>query len=877
MSAPDTTTPAPYSSDTHEDLDSSAGGESPDCPHRTDHLCVDCNDQEAEELEQVGNHSNSSKSMAHSNGTKLGGGSTVHPSFEDGVGHYATLAPINVDELTPSHQAALKGTDDSQGNSSTVTSDTEYGGKQTGKRKKKPWKPNSDMSTTTGPHSTETSDVETSANEQSTGVAQKGKNRKLGTLFFGLTFGLKSKDKGKDKGKGKTKDKAGDGSAGQPKSRFSTSSPGTLKKPNSEPHLVELEEPIQPPVRGAITPDLGRHSRVETEAEVELPVSEPVIEPQEVSQQQTASEEVKAVALDSVPSTQSPTTTGGTQCVSKVRTIQERIAILQQQGVRTESDTDSQGAREHPVLSSHNRPRLTSAEDAEVKSSMVMKTIQLFEGHSTHSSGQAQPRKSSGQDGGLGPEKLEGSDRKSSNSSAISSDTSASGPVKPVDSPQPQPERKQEEVTEPTTTTTTEDTATTAASPLLEQDPSLEVTVKSPSGCEDLTPPAVPLKYSRSQPTEDEEDMKVFARLQAAAARARKDQPPIPAPYREGRKALGAERSQQTMPSRGSQSGKGSRSAYTLPAEKRNARSRSPSPPPLPRPRKQHPPVLGDKTVGSQDLDHDGMAVAAARPKPAVVSNGTDVPAEQQPSSNSLSQSEPNLLDTPSSPPAIPTRQESRVMEKSNTSPYRSLNRHAATNLANRAASVDSCLDERSSKSLSPQQDAADRETSPGLPTLGDDLTTFMDEALSRSFNSTDFEAAQVHEDSPAGEAQDGATVERRMSRKPTRTKSERALKRHSVGSLLESSVPEERARLRRTPSMDVLNDRADRQSRHFFQESSSEDEEEGDQVEKEGDAAVAAKCELGWGSSFSIASCSTYIVILDCRQYHFESVCYIF
>ena len=138
MSAPDTTTPAPYSSDTHEDLDSSAGGESPDCPHRTDHLCVDCNDQEAEELEQVGNHSNSSKSMAHSNGTKLGGGSTVHPSFEDGVGHCATLAPINVDELTPSHQAALKGTDDSQGNSSTVTSDTEYGGKQTGKRKKKP-------------------------------------------------------------------------------------------------------------------------------------------------------------------------------------------------------------------------------------------------------------------------------------------------------------------------------------------------------------------------------------------------------------------------------------------------------------------------------------------------------------------------------------------------------------------------------------------------------------------------------------------------------------------------------------------------------------------------------------------------------------------
>lgn len=197
-------------------------------------------------------------------------------------------------------------------------------------------------------------------------------------------------------------------------------------------------------------------------------------------------------------------------------------------------------------------------------------------------------------------------------------------------------------------------------------------------------------------------------------------------------------------------------------------------------------------------------------------------------------------------------------MEKSSTSPYRSLNRHAATNLANRAASVDSYLDERSSRSLSPQQDAADRETTPGLPTLGDDLTTFMDEALSRSFNSTDFEAAQVHEGSPAGEAQEGAVVERRMSRKPTRTKSERALKRHSVGSLLESSVPEERARLRRTPSMDVLNDRTDRQSRHFFQESSSEDEEEGDQVEKEGDGTAAAKCELWWGSSLSLASCST-------------------
>ena len=556
---------------------------------------------------------------------------------------------------------------------------------------------------------------------------------------------------------------------------------------------------------------------------------------------------------DSGPSTQS--STGGSR-ITRVRTIQERIAILQQQGVRTGSDSDSQGTGESPTHSSvplsHPRSRLPSGEDPEAKSSRVMKAIQMFEGQSAHSSSQAQPRKLLSQDIG-GPEKGEGSDRKGSNSSANSSDASASasasGPVKAPASPQPQSESKQEEKPEPATAV--EDTVVSASSPL-EQDPSLEVTVKSSSGCEDLQPPAVPLKYSRSPypPSEDEEDMKLFARLQAAAARARKEQPPIPAPYREGRNGLDAERSQQTMPSRASQSGKSPRSAYTLPAEKRLARSRSPSPPPLPPLRKPHSPVLADETTGSQDLGQDSMAVAAARPKSNIALNGTEGLAEQQFISNGLSQSQRSLVECPSTPPAIPTRQESRVTEKSTTSPYRSLNRHAATNLMNRAASVDSCLDDRSSKSLSPQQDASGRETTPGLPTLGDDLTTFMNEALSRSLNSTDFQVVQDHEVSPGREERD-SRVERRLSRKPARTKSERTLKRHSVGIMLQNAVPEERTRLHRTPSMDMLNGRADRQSRHFFQESSSEDEDEGDQLEKESDATAADSCELWWGSLF--------------------------
>lgn len=797
---------------------------------------------------QVNDHSTPSRSMAQSNGVRLGG-STVHPPFEDDLGHYASLNPVGVEELSPSHQAALKGTDESQGNSSTVTSDTEYGGKQAGKRKKKPWKPNSDMSTTTGPHSTETSDVETSANEQSSEVTQKGKHRKLTTLLFGLTFGSKNKEKSKDKAKNKTKDKGSDSNAKQSTSRFFAPTPGTLKKPSSEPNLAEAEEPVVTPVRAAITPDMDRHHKLD--AEPQPPVSEAVVQVHEGPQQQAAGEKVDAVTSDSVPSMQS--SIGGIPRFSRGRTIQERIAILQQHGVRTESDSDSQGVVERPAHSPvplpHPRTRLPSAEEPEARSSRVMKAIQIFEGHSTHSSGQAQPRKSLGQDVGE-TEKGEGSDRKSSNSSANSSDASVSGPVKTPASPQSQPESKQEEKPEPTTAV--EDTAT-ADSPPLEQDLSLEITVKSPSGCEDLQPPAVPLKHSRSPgpPLEDEEEMKVFAKLQAAAARARKDQPPVPAPYREGKKVPGAERSQQTMPSKGSQTGKVVRSAYTLPAERRGTGSRSPSPPPVLPSLNPHSPARRHETFSSQEQDQGNMNGAAARPKTATIPNGIELPAEQQSSSNSLSQSEPNFFDGPSSPPAIPTRQESRVVEKTNTSPYRTLTRHAATNLTNRAASVDSCLDERSSKSLSPQQVASARETTPGLPTLGDDLTSFMDEALSKSFNSTDFQTAEHHDGSPACEVQDGA-VAQRISRKPTRTKSERTLKRHSVGIMLETSVPDERARLHRTPSMDALNDRTDRQSRHFYEESSSEDEDEGDQVDKENGVTTAVKRELWRDSSLS-------------------------
>ena len=842
VSAPDTTTPAPYSSDTHEEVDSSAGGESPDCPHRSDHLYDECNWQEEEMTHK--NSSNPSQTMALKNGARLGDGMACAQS-EDDADNYALLNPIGVEELSPSHRDALKATDDSQGNSSVVTSDTEYGGKQTGKRKKKPWKPNSDMSTTTGPHSTETSDVETSANEQPLEATQKGKQRRsLSTLFFGLTFGSKNKEKSKEKAKNKTMNKGTSGDAERPKSHLFASAPGTLKKPRSEPQLAEVEEPVDPPLREAVTPDLGRSSTLQAEAQ--LPEPDATAPPQGSPQQQQATGgKTDAVTSDSVPSTQS--STGSTPRVSKVRSIQERIAILQQQGVRTESDSDGQGVLEQPAHSPlpaphHSKP--TSAAVSEARS-RIMKTIQMFEGHSIHSSGEAQPRKSLGQDVDVGPKKVESGDRKSSNSSTNSSDTSVSEPVKPLASPQTQPKSKPEE--EPQPTAAIEDTATLASS-TQEQEPSLEITVKTPSGSEDLQPPAVPLKHSRGpcSPLEDEEEMKVFAKLQAAAARARKDPPAVPAPYKDSKKALDVEKSPQTLPLNSSRKEKGSRSAYTLPTEKRGTGSRTPSPPALPPPRNQHSPASRQQTSGDTDLDQDGMPVAAARPK--VIPSNIEIDAEQQSSCNSFSWSEPSLLDGPSTPPAIPARQESRIVERSNGSPYRSLSRHAATNLLNRAASVDSCLDERSSKSSSPPQAASGRETTPGLPTLGDDLTSFMDDALTKSFSSTDALASQPQEHKNSGPTYethhyDEITVVRKASKKPTRTKSERTLKRHSVGVFLETSTPDVRARVHRTPSMDALNDRTDRHSQHFYA-SSSEDEDE-DQVEKESDVTKEDKCKL--------------------------------
>ena len=766
VSAQETTTPVPYSSDTHEEVESSAGGESPECTTYNDHpLYMNIDSEDLNRVDSPGR-------MANSRESELSQTNQI-------ISQYAVLNPISIDEVAPNHHPHEQLPD--QEESSAITSDTDFQSKAAGKRKKKQWKPNSDVSTT-GPVSSETSDIDTSANEQTSGGKTK---KRFSTLFSGLAFGRsKDKVKDKDKSKDKTKEK-------KSKSKHLSPSPGPLMKTGSEPQLNEAEEVEVVPPRGAITPDPAKSRKI-VHSDQEPEKVQPVKTEVDVNADDPPS---KGVSENSSSNHSSANSTPNRK---RFQTIQERINNLQRQaGIVTESDSDSQPEREVNLRrrasnsgnASGGELTCTSPTGRPVqRSNRILQAIELFEGHSTHSSGETPPRKSS-------QPALEGktdhTGRKSS-TSPVSSNSASQLPSQSETGGQ-----KSLSIVE-------------EASPDPPNQPDLEISVVEGSGSEDLQPPAIPLKRTKS-PIESSsvlEDMKLFAKFQASTSRNKLSQPPaVPPPYRQSRKSAKSGESSPKM----SEMRKSPEKTEEVSANLTSSDIVSTSP------------------VNSKEADEKSNDEAS----PSKNSASLKGLSRSESFASTLTRSEPNLLDSPSSPPVAPVRQQSKDVERVSS---RTLPRRTPTHTLQRAASVDSCLDE-SHKSTSPQprEEREPSSDSNNLPTLGDDLSSFLDKAFS---SPTGFPSSSPPEEK---DQQDGDENLYETVKDPgmangvfTRsrvTKSARHNKRHSIGNVLDEHVPEERRKVHRTPSMDALNDRTERLSRHFFASSSSEDEDEEQEV----------------------------------------------
>ena len=746
LSTQENTTPAPYSSDTHEDLDSSPGGESPDCPPKTDSVLY----MEPEEVNNIS---------------------------EDN--YYEAVEPVSIVELSPSYPPKIKKKMEEE-NSSAVTSDIDYKSSKD-KRKKKPWKPNSDISTT-GPLSTETSDIDTSANEQGQESRTQRAKKRFSTLFsFGFSFGSKSKEKGKNE------EEVKDGST------FYMPSPTPIKRQNSEPQISELAKEEKELIemttsRSAITPEPARKHKI-----------------------QAYSDGCNLLVVDKKDNSHTAVgrSLGRAAKSDVVLSIADRIAILKHKAGESDSSEDTKKKKGSDAKDDLDSGSSTSSLPA--RSSRIQAAIQLFEGHSTNTSPSPLHGKAAKTDGSAAT-KDKTTESAAEDTKPLKSDASETKPLK-SDASETKPLKSDASETKPLKSDASETKplkSDASETKPLKSDASETKPLKSDaSETKPLKSDASetkPLKLDASETkplksdasfhsvsertdetaertvTEPKEDNKaVVAKLQTAASKGVRQSNSSDVPVDEVRRPTKGNTSSQPK-------------LVSVSAAKRSLPDPPPDSPPLlnkrslPDPPSGSPPLLDKKMAGRQ----------GAR--------------EESPT-----------LTSPSTPPSVPTRTQSK--DELTTSLPRQINK---------VRSPSPALEK---KRLSAQFSSVPPRES-NFTSLGNDLRSFLDEAFADE-NTNRFQSGGSRESSKTPELRSNTATRKLLNR----AKSDRVEKRFSVGVLMDDHT-RTIDRIHRTPSMDALNDRTDRLSRHFFGSSSDEEDqlEEGEMAQR---GRLDSKCSL--------------------------------